>query len=143
MNGLIAYAKSFLHTPYKWGGNSPLLGMDCSGFVQSILASIGMDPPGRDTAQSLYAFFSINGIVMQKPVAGCLIFYGHAVDQISHIAFAINEFQMIEAGGGDSSTLTKEIADKQNATVRIRPYNRRLDIVKVVMPQYPAWVLRS
>ena len=143
MKELIEYAKSFLHTPYKWGGNTPISGMDCSGFIQAVLASIGMDPPGRDTAQSLYAHFSINGIIMQKPVPGALIFYGSAIDRISHVAMAINEHLVIEAGGGDHTTTSKEVADKQNALVRIRPYNRRLDIVKISMPQYPTWALRS
>lgn len=143
MKDLIEYAKSFLHVPYRWGGNTPLNGMDCSGFVQAVLASIGMDPPGRDTAQSLYAFFSINGIIVPKPVPGALLFYGSAIDRVNHVAFAINEHLMIEAGGGDQTTLTKEVADKQNALVRIRPYNRRLDIVKICLPQYPAWVMRS
>ena len=32
-NEIINTAKSFLGTPYQWGGTSPS-GFDCSGFVQ-------------------------------------------------------------------------------------------------------------
>ena len=41
---LIANAKQFLGTPYKWGGTSPL-GFDCSGFVQYVFKNAGIDLP--------------------------------------------------------------------------------------------------
>lgn len=41
---LIANAKQFLGTPYKWGGTSPL-GFDCSGFVQYVYKNAGIDLP--------------------------------------------------------------------------------------------------
>ena len=39
-NEIINTAKSFLGTPYQWGGTSPS-GFDCSGFVQYVLAQNG------------------------------------------------------------------------------------------------------
>ncbi|WP_245629626.1 C40 family peptidase [Alicyclobacillus sendaiensis] len=36
------YAKSFLGTPYCWGGDSPKTGFDCSGFVVYVFGHFGM-----------------------------------------------------------------------------------------------------
>lgn len=41
---LIAKAKQFVGTPYKWGGTSPL-GFDCSGFTQYVFRQFGVNLP--------------------------------------------------------------------------------------------------
>jgi len=41
---LISYAKQFLGVPYQWGGTTPN-GFDCSGFVQYVYRSIGINLP--------------------------------------------------------------------------------------------------
>ena len=52
-NSLVDSAKSFIGTPYVWGGESMTEGgMDCSGFVYNALKSAGYDV-GRTTAQGL------------------------------------------------------------------------------------------
>jgi len=135
MSRMINYAMNFLGTPYRWGGNSPTLGYDCSGFVQELLASEGIDPPGDQTAQALADFIQTKGITVQLPIMGSLLFFGKSKTQITHVAVAISPFQMIEAGGGDSTTVTNEIADKQGAMVRIRPISRRNDLVLIIMPR--------
>src|SRR3990172_6729299 len=117
---LLEYAKSFIGLPYRWGGDDPIEGMDCSGLVQEILASVGMDPPGDQTAQKLYDHFSLHGKigVYGEELVGALAFFGPDNKHISHVAFCIDQYRMIEAGGGGSQTKTREDAAKQNAFVR-------------------------
>jgi cell wall-associated NlpC family hydrolase len=136
---LIDYAMQFVGTPYKWGGSTHD-GIDCSGLVQEILMSVGLDPSGDQTAQGLYDYFRK---AVRNPVRGpgALVFYGKGERQITHIAFMIDEIRMIEAGGGGSQTLSRSDAERDNAFVRVRPYNRRKDIVDIVMIDYPEWVL--
>ena len=50
----------------------------------------------------------------------------------------INEFQIIEAGGGGSETKTEEDAKKHNAYVRIRPLDYRGDNYKIIDP-FEGW----
>lgn len=142
MDELISYAKSFLGIPYKFGGSSPMEGIDCSGAVQEWLRSVGVDPSGDQSAMQLYRHFL--GMGRACPAQrGALAFYGQDGDSITHVAMFINEEQVIEAAGGDSTTLTLQDAIKKEAAyVRIRPYDHRKDLIAVLMPSYPAWVMQ-
>lgn len=42
---IIQIAKNFLGTPYKYGGNDPPTGIDCSRFVQLVYQSVGITLP--------------------------------------------------------------------------------------------------
>lgn len=135
MQHLIDYARSFIGTPYKWGGSNPISGFDCSGLVQEILASAGIDPPGDQTAQSLYDHF-VSRSTPNVRQAGVLAFYGPSIGKITHVAFMIDPYRVIEAGGGGSKTLTREDADRMNAFVRERLVNHRPDLLVTLKPNY-------
>ena len=128
----------YLHLPYKWGGDDPIQGFDCSGLVQELLAIFGMDPKGDQTAQALYNYFKDNSNEGPRDV-GTLVFFGRSKDRISHVGLMLSEHSMIEAGGGGSKTNTEQDAINQNAYVRIRPFNNRKDIVAILNPQGYPW----
>lgn len=135
MNHLIQYAMQFVGVPYKWGGANPIEGLDCSGLVQLILAAAGIDPPGDQTAQGLYNYFEKYG-ARNAWAAGALAFFGKDVNHVTHVAFCINPYQMIEAGGGGSQILTREDAAKHGAFVRMRHIQSRPDLIAVIKPNY-------
>lgn len=136
VSSMIEYGMCLIGTPYKWGGANPVSGMDCSGAIQEILSSIGFDPRGDQTAAGLYESFAPRS-EHGKLAAGALVFYGSSLDKITHVAMMINDFQVMEAGGGGSKTITRDDAARDSAFFRIRPFNLRTDIVAVLMPTYP------
>lgn len=129
------YALKFLGLPYRWGGDDPMEGFDCSGYVIELLKSQGLFSEKEDlTSQGLYDKYK--SIEDPKPEFGVLVFFGKSNKQITHVGFCVNEWQMIEAGGGGSSTVNKEIASKQNAYLKLRPINKRKDIVGYARPPW-------
>lgn len=128
------YAMSFVGQPYRWGGDDPMSGLDCSGLCIEILQSAGVFPHGQDTtADGLRSYYSTGKT--KSPSFGALAFFGK--DKATHVGFMLNDLSMLEAGGGGSNTNTLADAINQNAYVRIRPYNTRKDFLGFYLPAYP------
>lgn len=142
MTALVAYALSLLNTPYLWAGKNPLIGLDCSGLVQTLLRTVGMDPAGDQNAQAYYNLFKSSGVGTYT-VPGSLAFYGKSETDIDHVALFINNYQVIEAAGGGSECTTTLISKEKGACVRIRPFKYRSDLVSIILPNYPAWVMED
>jgi len=131
---LIMFFQSSLNINYKWGGDNPFEGFDCSGFVQEALSAIGLDPPGDQTSDALYRYFK-NPLKARQNILqfGSLLFFG-TEKKIKHVAIALNHNEMIEAGGGGSKTKTIDDAIRDKAYVRIRQIKRRSDLVASILP---------
>lgn len=134
---MIQAALSYLGVKYKYGGKNPLSGFDCSGFVSELLKGVGVIPHKSDfNAQHLCDYLSSNGGSYDKWGAGSVAFYGKDAKTIDHVAFCLDQFTMIEAGGGGPTTMTFDDAAAKNACVRIRPIKYRLNFLFVIKPDY-------
>lgn len=123
---IIAYARAFLGRPYIYGGNNPLIGFDCSGFVCEVLRAFGYIGSTDLSAAGLAGRFPL--ATAGLPKGGELLFFG-APRNVIHVAIALPGERMIEAGGGTSATKTLDIAISQNAFVRERPIRFRSDFI--------------
>lgn len=126
-------AWSFLGTPYSWGGDDPINGFDCSGFVIEVLKSVGLFPRGQDmTAQGLSELYPR----CEDTKEGCLVFWRSSTDEnrIVHVEYCLDEVLSIGASGGGSKTMTMQDAIEQNAYIKIRPFRSRSHIYGFVDP---------
>lgn len=131
---LYDYAMSHVGLPYRWGGDDPLGGFDCSGLVIELLKSQGVFPKHYDnTAEGIRGDDNIMEI--HEPKFGALVFFGRK-SKATHVGFCLNNHVMLEAGGGGSNTTNKDVAEKQNAFIRIRPILSRSDIIGYGWPKY-------
>lgn len=134
---MIDYAKCFIKIPYIWGGSHPCRGYDCSGFIQEVLSSVGLNPPSDVTAQDLYRFLSNNHNWHKQVDRGSILFFGKDIMNITHTALALNSYAMIEAGGGGHLTTTIDASIRNNAFIRIRPI--RNDLVASLKYEGELW----
>ena len=134
---MFEYAKLFIGTIYKFGGDNPMSGFDCSGLVCEVLRAFGiLSFNERLNAQQLWnRFHNSNQAVVTRYAdiqADDLIFFGQE-GAVVHVAMATNNVnQMIEAGGGNFSTDTLVAATERDAFVRLRPTTMRKDFYKAV-----------
>jgi cell wall-associated NlpC family hydrolase len=122
-------AWSFLGLPYKWGGDDPMVGFDCSGYVIEILKSVGILPRRGDwTAQNLHDRFRDSKYSFAEE--GMLVFWRRSTPnvppyKIIHVEYCLTRELSIGASGGGGSTITEQDAVEQNAYIKIRPFESR------------------
>lgn len=125
----VEYLKSFIGSRYQWTGEGPYnVGFDCSGLVLEGLRAFGIAGSADMNSQSIHAYLMSKGhqhILNNFLAAGDIVFFGKDINSITHIGVMINNWQYIEAGGGDSKTVDKGM-------VRIRPLTWRKDLVACV-----------
>lgn len=92
---LIEHAKSFLGTPYLWGGKS-IWGIDCSGLVQMVFKMAGMFVP-RDAWQQAEGGDLVG--FLQEAIQGDLAFFDNAEGRITHVGILLNDHEILHASG--------------------------------------------
>ena len=92
---IIKLAISLLGVPYLWGGRSSF-GYDCSGFVQMVLKTAGIDIP-RDTHRQVQTK-KLEKIHIDNTEPGDLVFFAES-SRINHVGFMIGEGKIIHCSG--------------------------------------------
>lgn len=88
-SSVIAYAEQFLGTPYVWGGTTPS-GFDCSGFMQYVFHSVGVNLPRVAADQQNYG----TRISPDQVQPGDLVFKG---DPAYHVGMYIGGGKWIQS----------------------------------------------
>ena len=95
VDGLIAYAKSYLGTPYRFGSTDPRVGFDCSGFVTVVMRQFGIY-----LQRSSASMASTNGIFVERNAleAGDLVFFATGGGgRVSHVGIYIGGDRFIHS----------------------------------------------
>ena len=93
--GLIAAktAERFVGIPYRWGGNTVVDGMDCSGFVRAVFNLCGVNIPRTSVGQ----FQTGQGIDKSDLREGDLVFFGDSVSRINHVGIYVGDNKFVHA----------------------------------------------
>lgn len=107
-NSLMSYAQSLIGTPYKYGGNSPDSGFDCSGFIGHVFQhSQGIRLP-RSTNEIRYAGKPVrnNGLHV-----GDLVFFNTLKREFSHVGIYLGDDRFIHAPSSGGSVRVENMQD--------------------------------
>ncbi len=88
-------AKSYLNSPYLWGGRSPY-GIDCSGLTQVVYKIAEVNLP-RDASQQALIGGTVEFIDHVKP--GDLAFFDNEDGAITHVGILLGNGQIIHSSG--------------------------------------------
>jgi len=102
------YALSLIGINYRFGGNSPQTGFDCSGFVRHVYQQIaGLILPRDSYAMSLIGIrVSIDDL---KP--GDLVFYNTRRRPYSHVGIYLGDRRFVHAPSSGKSVEIVDMAD--------------------------------
>lgn len=111
---VVDFALTFLGGPYRYGGNDPRTGVDCSGFTRYVLSNAAGVHITRTAASQSTEGVPVSDVTMQP---GDLLFYSQG-GRINHVAMYIGGGKVVHA----SSVKTG---------IKISPWNYRTP-VKIV-----------
>lgn len=105
VGNMLIQAVSLMGIPYKWGGNTPATGMDCSGFIRYVFKkSLGINLPR--TAREMARLGKRVRITELEP--GDLLFFNTMGYSNSHMGMYIGNNQFIQAPRtGDNIKITE------------------------------------
>lgn len=83
----VEHALSAVGTPYQWGGNTPGVGLDCSGLTKWAYGQAGVDIPRTAAEQTV-----------GRPVDASELLPGDLVVWDGHVAMVVGDGKMVEAG---------------------------------------------
>jgi cell wall-associated NlpC family hydrolase len=92
-NAVVAIAEHYLGVPYRWGGNTPATGFDCSGLTQFVYAQLGIWLPHYAAAQ----FLAYPRLDPSQLEPGDLVFFEPKADGPGHVAIYAGNGAIIEA----------------------------------------------
>jgi cell wall-associated NlpC family hydrolase len=91
----IAFALSQVGVPYVWGGDTPGLGLDCSGLVQVSYRAAGIALPRTTFAQVTYG----TTVPLGQLAPGDLLFFrgGEPITDFGHVGIYLGNGTMVDA----------------------------------------------
>jgi cell wall-associated NlpC family hydrolase len=94
MGGIAARtAERFVGIPYRWGGNTVVDGMDCSGFVRAVYNLCGVNIPRTSQEQ----FRTGDPVDRSDLHQGDLVFFGESASKINHVGIYVGEGRFVHA----------------------------------------------
>ncbi len=95
---ILDFAAQFLGTPYRYGGNSPETGFDCSGFTSYVYKNVVTSIARTSSDQRA----TTKNISRDELLPGDLVFFGSG-DNVSHVGIYVGNGQFIHSPHTGSS----------------------------------------
>jgi cell wall-associated NlpC family hydrolase len=98
---VLATADRYVGTRYRYGGETPAEGFDCSGFVQFVYGRHGVELPRVSYKQAGAGRAAPRAITALQP--GDLMFFAPGGGRVDHVAIYAGDGRIIHAASGAGS----------------------------------------
>jgi cell wall-associated NlpC family hydrolase len=103
----LATADRYVGTRYRYGGETPTQGFDCSGFVQFVFSRNGVELPRTSYQQVSAGRAAPREIAALRP--GDLMFFATGGRRVDHVAIYTGKGRIIHASSGSGRVRYDEI----------------------------------
>lgn len=114
-NSISEYALTMVGTKYKWGGNSPDTGFDCSGFLKYVFEHFDL-PINRLASDQALNGTPVDAERMQPGDIICFKYSG----KITHCAIYIGDGRVVHAANEKHGVNTAAVSDFNGAELIVR-----------------------
>lgn len=104
------YGTRFAGTPYKWGGNDPINGIDCSAFVKYLYGKIGVNLPRTAAEQALVGKPITRLEELQK--GDRLYFWSSSRGKIGHTGMYLGQGYFVHSSSNHNGVATDYLSQK-------------------------------
>jgi len=102
-NAIVNKAYQYLGVPYVWGGTTPS-GFDCSGFIQYVYRSQGVNLPRVSRGQASSGSY----VSISNAQPGDILYFGQS--SVTHVGIYIGNNKMIHAPSPGKSVMITDIS---------------------------------
>lgn len=95
---ILATAQRYLGTRYRYGGETPTSGFDCSGFIQYVFGRHGVQLPRTSRQQASVGRSLPDGLTALKP--GDLMLFSSKGGRIDHVAIYVGDRRILHSSAG-------------------------------------------
>lgn len=107
---VVPTGEQYLGVPYKWGGSSPRSGFDCSGFVQYVYGSEGVDLP-RTSRQMAGAGIAVSASIRTLAVGDLMLFAQNG--RINHVAIYAGSGRIIHSSSSGNGVRYDDLSTRR------------------------------
>jgi len=93
LDAVLVNAIAQIGKPYRWGGESPQTGFDCSGLIQYVVTQAGVPIPRSSYAQAA----ALPAVSPKRIRPGDLVFFNTTGQPFSHVGIYIGGEQFVSA----------------------------------------------
>jgi cell wall-associated NlpC family hydrolase len=105
---VLATADRYLGTRYRYGGETPGVGFDCSGFVQYVFGRHGVNLPRTSRQQATAGQALRRGVGTLQP--GDLLLFATRGSRINHVAIYVGGNRILHSSAGAGKVVYDDLS---------------------------------
>jgi cell wall-associated NlpC family hydrolase len=105
---VLATARQYLGTPYRYGGADPSRGFDCSGFVQYVFGRNHIELP-RTSRQQAFAGRAVS-LKVDSLMPGDLLLFSSKGKGVNHVGIYLGNNRMVHSTAGAGKVVYEDLS---------------------------------